>query len=51
MVSRKEKDSKSKKKTRVIFGREKSEDALIKAIKKMAEKAGMEFIPSKKRKK
>jgi signal recognition particle subunit SEC65 len=46
------KSSKSKgKKVRVIFGREKSEDHLVKAIRKMCKEAGIKFIPSQKKRK
>ena len=50
MVPKKEKASRGKK-VRFVFGREKSEDAMIKALKKMCQEAGIEFVPSKKRKK
>jgi hypothetical protein len=43
------KDSKAmSKKTRFVFGREMSEDAIIKALKKMSREAGMKFGPAKK---
>lgn len=51
MINKKAKDSKSKKKTRFIFGREKSEDGLVRALKKLCKEAGVKFIPSKKKKK
>jgi hypothetical protein len=42
------KDKKKKpKKTRFVFGRELSEDEMIKALKKKCKEAGMKFIPKK----
>jgi ribosomal protein L7Ae-like RNA K-turn-binding protein len=43
--------SKSKKKIRFILGRDMSEDEMVKAIRKMCDEAGVEFVPSKKKKK
>jgi hypothetical protein len=51
MINKKVKGSKSEnRRTRFIFGREKSEDGLVKALKKMCKEAGVKFIPSKKKK-
>jgi hypothetical protein len=50
MAAKKGSKSKSKK-VRFIFGREKSEDAIIKALRKMCDEAGIEFIPSQKNRK
>jgi hypothetical protein len=52
MVNKKKKSSKSKnRRTRVIFGREKSQDALARAIIKVCKEAGIKIIPEKKKKK
>lgn len=42
------KDKKKKpKKTRFVFGRELSEDELIRALRKLCKEAGIKFIPKK----
>jgi hypothetical protein len=51
MINKKAKDPKlEKRRTRFIFGREKSEDGLVRALKRMCKEAGIKFIPSKKKK-